>query len=463
MPSSRLLFPLCYILMIGLALVACGQAGTPSPAPEQSPAAGVTEVIRTAELAAREAVAGQKLSGTVTILGTWDGSELDSFLAMVKPFQDVTGVSVLFNGTRDLGAVLRKRVRNGNPPDLAGLPGPGYMAEFMRRGELADLSSEVLDTSVLVGQYAPEWIALGTVDGKLGGIFIRASVKGLIWYNPKVWENEGFEIPETWDELMNLSREMAEGGSSPWCIGLESGAASGWPGTDWIEEIVLRQQGSQFYDQWYQGKIAWTSPEIKQAWETWGEIVSDPEMVYGGPSVMLSTNFSDAGDPLFTDPPGCYMHHQASFITEFFEQNNPEVEPGEDFNFFRFPAFDSHSRKQLIVAGDLFGMFNDTPEARALMRYLATPEAQAVWVKRGGMISPNRRVRLEVYPDPLSRKIAELLVAPENTIRFDASDLMPGIMNNAFWKAILNYVEEPQNLDKILQNLDAVRKDAYKK
>lgn len=420
-----------------------------------------TGALRTPEEAAKDAAGGQQLSGTVSVLGTWGGSEQDSFMAMVKPFEDATGVQVSYEGTRDLNAVLTTRVQGGNPPDLAGLPGPGQMAEFARQGKLIDLST-VLDTAAYNQQYAKSWVDLGTVDGKLVGIFIKASVKGLIWYDPKVWKDKNFQQPKTWDEMMTLSKQMADSGVTPWCVTLESGAASGWPGTDWLEDIVLRQAGPDKYDQWYQGKLAWTSPEIKQAWQAWGQIVGDPKMVYGGPNTMLTTNFGNGGDPLFANPPGCYMHHQASFITDFFVKNTPNLKPTQDFDFFGFPSFGGSNGQSLEAAGDLFGMFKDTPAARALIKYLTTPEAQAIWVKRGGAISPNKQVPPGTYPDDLSRKSAQLLTSAE-TVRFDASDLMPEAMNNAFWKAILDYVQSPDQLDSILQNLDTVQKDAYKK
>jgi alpha-glucoside transport system substrate-binding protein len=175
---------------------------------------------------------------------------------------------------------------------------------------------------------------------------------------------------------------------------------------------------------------------------------------------MLTTNFGDVGTPLFTDPPNCYMVHQASFITSFFQQNNPDLKPVDDFDFFGFPPFQADSPVSTEMAGDLFGMFNDTPQARALIKYLVTPEAQAIWVKRGGAISPNKSVPPSDYPDELSKKAAQRLTSAEIAV-FDASDLMPEAMNNAFWQAILNYVQNPQDLDSILQNLDSVQQDAY--
>jgi alpha-glucoside transport system substrate-binding protein len=424
-----------------------------------TPTEGTTTQLRTPEEAALAAAGGQQIGGSVSVLGTWGGSEQDSFMAMIQPFETATGVQVNYTGTRDLNAVLTTAVQGGNPPDLAGLPGPGQMAEYARTGKLVDLS-KVLDMSTYNAEYAKTWSDLGTVDGTLVGTFIKASVKGLIWYDPKVWAANNYQIPTTWDEMMTLSKQIAASGQTPWCVALESGAASGWPGTDWLEDIILRKYGEQTYNDWYQGKIPWTSPEIKDAFQTWGQIVADPTMVYGGANNMLTTNFGNVGDGLFTTPPNCYMAHQASFITDFFVNNNPGVQPVTDFDFFPFPPFDPSAPTSTEIAGDLFGMFKDTPQSEALIRYLATPEAQAIWVKRGGAISPNKLVPLSDYPDELSKKAAERLTATDIAV-FDGSDLMPEAMNNAFWQAILNYVQNPSDLDSILQNLDSVQKDAY--
>ncbi len=429
------------ILMMALAVAACGDDDKES---DQGVSGGAT-------------TGGERLGGRVAVLGTWGGNEQDAFMAMVKPFEDRTGVKVEYEGTRDLNAVLTTRVAGGNPPDVAGLPGPGQMAEFARQGKLIDLAT-FLDMSAMQQQYSQDWLRLAQVDGKQTGIFIKTALKGPIWYNPKTFGSvSGGTTPKTWDELMALSDKIAASGTTPWCIGLESGAASGWPGTDWIEDIVLRQAGADAYDRWHRGELKWTSPEIKRAWETWGRITSNDKMVYGGKQTMLTTNFGDAGNPMFQNPPRCYMHHQGSFITDFFVKANPGLQPGEGYNLFPFPSFGGNGDAQ-VVAGDLFGMFKDTPQARALIQYLTTPEAQQIWAKRGGAISPNKQVPMSVYPDDITRQMAQSLVGAQ-TVRFDASDLMPEAMNNAFWKAVLDFVQNPGNLDSILANLDKVQQE----
>ncbi|MBW7883004.1 MAG: carbohydrate ABC transporter substrate-binding protein [Caldilineaceae bacterium] len=396
---------------------------------------------------------------TVSVLAVWGGDELDNFRAMVAPFEAETGIKVEYEGTRDLNAVLTTRIEGGNPPDLAGLPGPGQLLEYARGGHLVTLD-DVLDMEQMRAEYDEGFLNLATVDGKLYGIFIKAAVKSLVWYNPKAFAAAGYEVPTTWDEMIGLSERIAGEGKTPWCIGLESGAASGWPGTDWIEDIMLRTAGTETYDQWVAHEIAWTDPAIAGAWQTWGEIVGNPDLVWGGSQGVLATNFGESPLPMFEEEPGCYMHRQASFITSFIQDQYPDLVAGEDFSFFEFPPIDPAQGNPLLVAGDLFGMFNDTPEARALMNYLVTADAQQIWAERGGFLSANRTVDPAVYPDQLTRQIGEMLTE-STAVRFDASDLMPEAVNNAFWSGILDFVSDPSSLDAVLQRIETAAADAY--
>jgi alpha-glucoside transport system substrate-binding protein len=402
--------------------------------------------------------AGHARGNRVAVLGVWGGSELESFLAMVRPFEQRTGITVEFEGTRDINAVLTTRVKGGNPPDIAGVPGPGQMAGLAREGALVPLNYAV-DLETLKQQYAPGWIDLATVDGKLYGVFIKAAVKGLVWYNAKAFRAKGYTTPQTWDELIALTDRIAQEGRTPWCIGLESGAASGWPATDWIESIMLRTAGPEIYVKWYRHEIGWTDPRVRNAWEMFGSMAANERRAYGGVQGVLAINFGESPFPLFTSPPGCYLHHQASFIQDFIQKQYPMVRPIEDLNFFAFPRITPGTPPSVEVAGDLLAMFRDTPQARALIKYLTTPEAQAIWVRRGGALSPNRRVSPRDYPDPLARRIAEILIDAQ-TVRFDASDMMPDAVNSAFLGATMNYVQHPDRLVQILEDLERVAADA---
>jgi alpha-glucoside transport system substrate-binding protein len=334
------------------------------------------------------------------------------------------------------------------------------MAEFAKQGKLTDLSS-VLDMTTMRQQYSQDWMNLAAVDGKQVGIFIKAALKGLIWYNPAEFQKAGHQVPKTWDEMMQLSQKIAATGVTPWAIGLESAAASGWPGTDWIEDIVLRQAGTEVYDGWHQGKVKWTSDGIKKAWQEWGKIVGDPKMVFGGKQAILATAFGDSANPLFQSPPQAFLHHQANFLTGNITKNFPNLKPGTGFDVFPFPDIDPKSAGAIETAGDLFGMFKNSPPAAELMKWLVTSEAQGILVQKGGALSPNRAVQSSMYPDPIAQKAGQTLANAKIT-RFDASDLMPEAMNNAFWKACLDFVNNPTNLDSILADLDKTQADAYK-
>jgi len=399
----------------------------------------------------------EKPKGAVTVLGVWGGDELTNFQEAVFPFTDETGIGMAFEGTRDLAAVLTTRVEAGNPPDLAILPNPGQMYELAEDGNLIDIS-KFMDMDKLNTNYAKAWLDLASYDDTLYGIFYKVANKSLIWYNPTAFADAGYDIPTTWDELIALSDKIVSDGKAPWAIGFESGAASGWPATDWIEDIMLRTAGPDVYDKWVSHEIPWTDPAVKTAWETFGEIVGKEDYQYGGTTGTLTTFFGDATAPLFTDPPEAYMHRQASFITGFFPEG---VEAVTDYDFFPFPPIDPAYGTPVLGGADLIVMFNDTPEARELMEYLASAQPQEIWASAGGFISPSKEVNLDSYPDELTKKMADMVVKAE-VFRFDASDLMPAAVGaGSFWSGTLNYVGG-EDLDTILGEIEASAVEAYK-
>jgi len=402
-------------------------------------------------------------AGTVHVIAVWSGAEQASFMAVLKPFEDQTGIKVQYEASRDEDAILTTRVGAGNPPDLAAAPGPQLLTSFAKQGKVVALNNAI-DMNAYQANYSKSWIDLGEPlkDGKLYQIYSWAAVKGLIWYNPKNFQAKGYNVPKSWDDLMALQSQIKGTGTTPWCVALESGSASGWPASDWLKEIVLSQSGPDVYDKWVAGTQKWTSPEIKQAYTTWGQILGTNDgNVYGGKQFMLATNFGDVGTPMFASPPKCYMLNQASFITSFFTKANPSLQPSTDFNFFPLPDINSQYAGAHVVAGDAFSMFKDTPQARKLMQYLTTAAAQTIWVKRGGKISPNKQTSLDSYPDVLSKETAAILVNT-NIGRYDATDNMPADMKAAAWKSLLDFVSNQNNLDSILANLDKIQATAYK-
>jgi alpha-glucoside transport system substrate-binding protein len=401
-------------------------------------------------------------AGSVKVMATWTGAEQASFMAVMKPFTDQTGITIQYEASRDQDALLTTRVAAGNPPDLAAAPSPTLLTNFAKTGKVISLNN-VIDMTALQSQYSPGWISLGEPlnDGKLYEVYSWVSLKGLIWYDPKNFQSKGYNIPNSWQSLLDLQQTIKSGGTTPWCVALESGAASGWPGSDWVKEIVLSQSGPTVYDAWWQGKQKWTSPEIKLAWQTWGQILGSGDAnVYGGAKNMTATNFADGGTPMFQSPPKCYMHNQASFITSFFQSANASLQPVTDFNFFPLPDITAQYAGAHVVAGDAWSMFHDTPQARQMLKYLQTAAAQAIWVKRGGKISPNNQVTADTYPDALSKSTAAILVATK-IAKYDAGDLMPADMKNAYWSAVLQFAQDQSKLNSILSNLDAIQAKAY--
>jgi ABC-type sugar transport system, periplasmic component len=389
----------------------------------------------------------------VVVVGTWGGDEQEAFLAMVKPWEEQTGAKVKYTGTRDLNTLLSTGIASGQLPDLAGLPGPGQLIEYAEAGALVPLS-DVLDIDTYTAETAPALVELGKgSDGEIYGVFIKAAVKGLIWYNPSLHDYSA-NPPSTWDDLLEQGEANKGSAEALWCVGIESGAASGWPATDWIEDLVLRTAGPDVYTQWYRGEVKWSDPRIREAFEIYVEDVLGN--TYGGLQTAAATNFEVAGDPLFADPPGCVFHHQASFITGL--GGFKDAQAGTDYDFFPFPDINAQYAGAVEGAGDLFGMFNDTPAARSLMRYLVTAEAQNIWVQRGGALSANKNAT--GYPDDISARSAEILANAQSFV-FDASDLMPQAMNDAFWRGMVALTSGSASLDEVLADLDKAQADAY--
>lgn len=395
----------------------------------------------------------------VTVLGVWGGHELEVFQEVTKAFTEKTGIKVQFEGTRDLPTVLQTRLAAGNPPDIAAISGPGALKQYADQDALVDLS-EVFDMNTITESLNPTWIELGSYDGGFYGLMFAADIKSLVWYRPDQFAAKGYEVPTTWDEMEALMDKMVANGHTPWAVGLESGAASGWPATDWIEDILLRTAGPEVYDQWVDHTIPWTDPRIKEAFEIFGKIVRNSDYVYGGPVTVLSTNFGDSVNELFTDPPRAYMHRQASFITSFIRDANPDVVIGKDVSFFSFPSIKPEHGNPMLGAGDMLAQFNRTSAADEFMRFMASADAQEIWVGSLGKLGTNSKIDPAVYPDDLTREMAAAL-NDADVFRFDGSDSMPAAVGSgAFWEGTLMYVGG-DDLDDVLEYIETVASESY--
>jgi alpha-glucoside transport system substrate-binding protein len=426
---------------------------------------------------------------TVTVLDPWTGAEQKGFLAMVRAFEKENDnrIHVTYIPSRDALADVANYLQNDDPPDLAVLSARGAMLQYAGEGKLQPINA-ALNLQTMNSQYSPSWRQLMQATGPSGdayyGVIVKATLKSVIWYDPSQfpprYRNLLTSDDLTWNQLSSVTADLSATGVTPWCIGMADSSNSGWPGTDWIEDIVLHHSlldhsGLYWYNLWVKGKLAWNSEPIKQAFETFGQVAASaatPRLVLGGTAHELSTSYGSVGQGLFTSKPGCYLDHEGSFITgtNFYGQDGlgsatsgHPPQSGTDFDFVSFPPLTSADRNNIEVGADLLVMFNPTPAARAFIRYVTTPQAQEAWigVPQSGGISVNEAVPLASYtPDPVSRHIAETLKQPANVV-FDASDSMPATMSTAFNNAVLQYLDDPGQLVAILNGLDEVRKASY--
>ncbi len=402
-------------------------------------------------------------STDVTQWVAWGGQELAAYRDVLKPFEASTGIKVHLTTNRDSNNQIANGIAAGTDlPDLA--PGPTdpiQLKTWVSKGALKPLES-FLDMNAYIGATYPALTTapggasddpyIGIIGGKHYLMMIKTQVKGLIWYNKKVFTGTA---PKTFDELLAINPSQY-GAQKLFCAAFESGTASGWPASDQIDNIIMRQNDATFYTNWIQGKVKFTDPQIKLGYQTFLKEVS-PANVYGGTNTVLTTNFGKAGDPLFKTPPGCLFLEQATFIANFFTQNFPGVKAGTDFDFFGHPSINPSYDGNINGFYDNVSMYNDTPAARKLMQYLATSGAQQIWANDGGTLGA---IKSLTYTDPIFKRAADVAGGAKNLL-VTAGDFMPSDMQAAFWKSLLDVTNNPGSLDSVLAHLDAVQKAAY--
>ncbi|HEV8697899.1 MAG TPA: extracellular solute-binding protein [Candidatus Limnocylindrales bacterium] len=430
-----------------LAVAACaGPATSPSVAPA-SPGGGASP--------GASASGGAQLGGSLNVWTAWGGDELKAFQAVLQPFIDQTGIQVNLLTIRDQDLQLSNNVAAGTSlPDIANPPNPQRYTEWAQKGIMKPIE-DFIDMDAYLANTLPGLLLedpnYGFVDGKHYLLMVKSQLKGLLWYNPK---NYTGQAPETWDALIATPPAPA---TNLFCAAFESGDASGWPASDAIANIIMRQSGEKVYVDWYEGRHKWTSPEIKLGYQTLGQMVKN-DALYGGTNYALSTNFQRGGDGLFSTPPGCLFLEQATFIPQMFVQNDPTLKAGDNFNFFPHPKFNDEFAGNVEGFFDTFVMYNDTPQARALMQYMVTDEAQQTWVDKGGTLAASKNITK--YPDVLGENAAKILQGSKN-ILLTAGDYMPADMQRAFWKSLLDFTNDQSQLDSILANLDQVQASSY--
>jgi alpha-glucoside transport system substrate-binding protein len=440
--------------VIGVALI-LAVAACSSPSTSGAPAASPTGGAVVPSGGAASPGASGAVGGSLSLWTAWGGKELETFQKVLQPFTDQTGVEVKITTVRD-AAQLAINVEAGTTlPDIAGAPTADKIVPWAQKGTMKALEDYLTDFAKYKDETLPGLVnggtEVGVVDGKHYLMFVKTQIKNLFWYNAKTFTGTP---PKTWDEMLKVS---VPSGAKLFCAGVESGADSGWPATDNIEGILMRQSGDQVYNDWWAGKHKWSSPEVKQAFQTYGEIVSEKN-VYGGPNSVLTTAFQRAGKPLFANPPGCVLYDQATFIPNFFLEDYPNLKPVDDFNFIEPPSFNSQFDGLQEFFFDNFVMYNDTPQSRALMNYMWTADAQQIFVDAGGTLAANKNITK--FPDPVFQHASEVVKGAEKLL-VDGSDNMPAEMRTAFYKGILNFVKDQSQLDSILADLDEIQASAY--
>lgn len=386
--------------------------------------------------------AGMAQAEQLTVFGPWLGPDQENVEKVLAGFAEASGHDVSYVGSDSFEQQIVVDVEAGSAPNVAIFPQPGLASDLASRGQLIPLKDGTGDwirENYAAGQ---SWVDLGTYGDASGadnlyGFFYKVDVKSLVWYSPENFEDAGYEVPTSMEELKALSAQIVADGETPWCIGLGSGGATGWPATDWVEDMMLRTQAPDVYDQWVANEIPFDDPRVVAAIEEFGAFARNDDWVSGGAGAVASTDFRDSPKGLFSSPPQCYMHRQASFIPAFFPEG---TSVGEDADFFYFPAYaEKDLGSPVLGAGTLWAITNENEAAHDLIAYLQTPEAHETWMALGGFLTPHKGVDSSVFSDPTLGKMNDILLGA-TTFRFDASDLMPGgVGAGSFWTGMVDY------------------------
>lgn len=387
--------------------------------------------------------AGTASAEQLTVFGPWLGPDQENVETVLRAFAEASGHDVSYVGSDSFEQQIVIDAEAGSAPNVAVFPQPGLAADMAARGFLTPLKEGTADwvrENYAAGQ---SWVDLGTYadqngEDKLFGFFYKVDVKSLVWYVPENFEDAGYEVPQSMEELKALSDQIVADGGTPWCIGLGSGGATGWPATDWVEDLMLRTQPPEVYDQWVSNEIPFTDERVVAAIEEFGAFALNEAYVAGGTGTVATTDFRDSPKGLFSSPPQCYMHRQASFIPAFFPEG---TEVGVDADFFYFPAYAEKDLGQPVLgAGTLWAITNENQAAHDLIAYLQTPEAHEIWMGLKGFLTPHKGVDTSKFSDPTLAKMNDILLGA-TTFRFDASDLMPGAVGQgSFWTGMVDYV-----------------------
>lgn len=397
---------------------------------------------------------------TVRIAGGITGTEADALNQSFEQFTADTGIKVVYTGDKSFEGNIVTKVSGGDAPDIAIVPQPGLLKTLIGTGEVQKASDAV--SSNVDEYWGEDWKSYGTEDGTFYAAPMLANLKGYVWYSPAKFKEWGVEVPKTLDELMTLTATIQQKtGAAPWCAGFASDAASGWPGTDWVEDMVLRQSGPDVYDQWVANEVKFTDPQIKQAFDAVGEILLNPSYVnagFGDVKSINSTAFADVAAKVADG--SCPMTHQASFLSANFltvknaAGETPTIAPDGDVYAFLLPGV---KEGELAVegGGEFVAAFSEDESVQKVVEFMSTPEFADARVKLGGVISANKGADPSLASSEFLTEAMKTLQDPSTTLRFDASDLMPATVGSgSFWKGMVSWIDGTPT-DEVLSNIQA--------
>lgn len=399
------------------------------------------------------APSGEFAGQTLNVVEAWSGAEQKNFELVLKKFEDDTGAKVNYTSFGDNGPTyIQGQLEGGTPPNIALTGQPALLQSLAAQGDLIPVSDEV--KKVVEANYSQSWIDLGSADDQLYGVWFKASNKSTMWYNSDIYDEAGATVPSDWDGFMEQLQLVQDSGFS----GISVGADVGWPLTDWFENVYLRTAGGEMYDKLTNHEIPWTDPSVTRALDVMAQLWSSDVLQPGG----AQRSFGDAVTEVFGADPKAGTVYEGDFVAGVITTDGNSV-VGENALFYDFPAIDG-SAPAVVGGGDVAIAFVDDAATMALMKYLASPESAEIWIPEGGLTSPNKAVDSSVYPDAISRQIAEALTSAE-TFRFDMSDLTPsafgGTPGQGFWQEMISFYENPSDVAGTQQRLEAAAAAAY--
>jgi alpha-glucoside transport system substrate-binding protein len=405
----------------------------------------------------------------VSIQTQWTGGEGDGFAAAIKDFASATGIAIQVDSIGSSHeTVLKTRIEGGSPPDMAALAQPTGVLAYAGDGKVKDIAAIVgPEGATKLKAEFPSTIGLTSEGDHIWSIPTKADVKSMIWYPVKAFATAGYTVPKTWDELVALSDKIVAAGSHPFCVSAGGpGTATGWELTDWVEEVLLKTEDPQVTNDWISGKIKFTDPKIKAAFDKVGSLLFKDKYVDGGGPAIVNADLKTVMDPMFTGDtatPGCWMQKiPVWYGPDFFPDKRTsggdskyKIGDDGDIGIFPFPTI-SDTFKGAEGSADSFMVLNDRPEVRAFAEFLATPEGLEGWIKSVGVLSPNVKVPAEWYASNYKLKVANAIASGATAIGFDASDLMPpAVGQGSFWTGISDWANSNgSNTDSVLQAIN---------